>query len=193
MALVGIGMGERIVKFELAHLFSILAFFYVSATYAGQGQIRFKSTLNLEPACLINAKSVNNGVSDQRLGDINFGDHAANFTTVNTTLVNEFNAIQIYCPANSKVTISFNGGRNSANVSTVNQVKAERAMSDGAGHYIPYRIYRDSPNGTILSSQTQLTFDGGTEQQVKIYAEAYNNGQIVKGQYVDQITVTITF
>ncbi|WP_163120837.1 spore coat protein U domain-containing protein [Acinetobacter portensis] len=186
-------MKKTIVKFGVARLFSILIFFIAGSSFAGQGQMRLNSTLNLVPACLINGKTVVTGTSDRKFGDIDFGDQSAGFSSVNTTLTNEFNAIKIHCPVNSRVSVSFSAGQNSANVPNVNKSKAERAMTDGAGHYIAYQIYRDNKNGVVLSPQTQLSFDGGVEQQVRIYSEAYNAGGLVKGQYIDQITVTVAF
>lgn len=171
----------------------LLACSIVSPSFAGQGQTRLSSTLNLEPACIINSKTVVNGVSNQKIGELDFGDQSSGFSSVNTMLTNEFNAIKIYCPMNSRVNVSFNAGRNAANVPTVNQSKADRAMSNGNGYFIAYQIYRDNKSGTVLTPQTQLNFDGGAEHQIRVYAEAYNAGRIVQGQYTDQITVTIAF
>lgn len=170
-----------------------LACSIVVSSFAGQGQMRLKSTLSLEPACIINSKTIVNGSSNQKIGELDFGDQSAGFISVNTMLSNEFNAIKIHCPMNSRVSVSFNAGQNAANIPTVNQSKADRAMSNGAGYFIAYQIYQDNKSGTVLTPQTQLTFDGGTEYQIKVYAEAYNAGRIVQGQYTDQITVTIAF
>lgn len=191
--MIGAVMFKQYLIFKNTCFMGVLAFFVIAPSFAGQGLTRLKSTLNLEPACIINSKIVTNGSSNQKLGELDFGDQSAGFSSVNTTLTNEFNAIKIHCPVNSRVNVSFNAGQNSANIPSVNQSKANRAMSDGAGHFIAYQIYRDNKSGTVLTPQTQLNFDGGVEQQIKIYAEAYNGSNVVKGQYTDQITVTIAF
>lgn len=186
-------MMRQIINFKCQIWIGILACFIFTPSFAGQGQTRLSSEIVLEPSCLINSKVVVNGSINQKIGEINFGEQSAGFTTVNTMLTNEFNAIKIHCPLNTEVNVTFNAGQNSTNVPTVNEGKANRAMTDGNGHYIAYQIFQDNKNGKVLTPTTQLRFDGGSEQQIRVYAEAYSSNRVVKGQYFDQITVTIAF
>lgn len=184
-------MNARNAKLYKALMFSILAISSFTVVYAGQGQTNLPASINLIPACLINTSSATNGNINSSLGTLNFGQKSIFFNTASTTLINQFNAIKVYCPLNSQVNLNFNAGQNSADVSHQNGL--DRAMSNGAGKFIEYKIYKDNQNGMLLTPQVNLTLTGGVEHEIKIYAEAFNNNNVVVGQYSDQITITITF
>lgn len=185
-------MNSSNAKINLVLILGILEILSLKTVYAGQGQTNLTASINLIPACLVNTSSAVSGNLGSSLGELDFGQKSIFFDRANTTLINQFNAIKVYCPINSQVSLIFDAGQNSANVSHQNGL--DRAMSNGAGKFVEYKIYKDNQSGMLLTPQTNLALSGGIEHEIKIYAEAYNNNNnIVVGQYTDQITITITF
>lgn len=170
-----------------------LSFCIAGPAFAAQGQVSLKSTLKLEPSCLINNLVVKDGESSSVLGQIDFGSQSSAFASADAMLSNQFNAIKIHCPENSAVSISFNQGEHSSNIPAGFQNMAQRAMSNGSGQFIAYQLYRDNKQGLVITPSTQIAMTGGTEHLLKIYAEALNNQLLMKGEYLDRITVTIQF
>lgn len=162
--------------------------------YASSGNVSLKSEINLEPACLINQKNTLQGSNLNKLGSLNFDDQYSNFNLTSTTLSNESNnAIQVLCPEGSNVKVLFNAGTNANHVPNQFAANYQRAMSNGNGDYIAYQIYENSKSGKVLTPQTSIDFLGGSEYTIRLYAEAVNTRVLQKGEYTDQITITINF
>ena len=184
-------MLKRVANLTLHLSISILVCISSQYICAGQGQTLLKSTINLVPSCLINSTSYGQGQNNLDLGELNFGQQSIYFNTANATLANQHNAIRINCPLNTLVSLNLNGGVNSSH--TLSQNASDRAMSNGSGKYIAYKIYKDNQNGQLLTPQVNISLNGGVTHEIKLYAEAYNNNSVVVGQYTDQVTITITF
>lgn len=173
---------------------SLCVFMHSHLLYAGSGSISLKSEIVLEPACLINQKSTLNSANLNKLGDLDFGDQDASFSSVSATLSNEANnAIHILCPVGSNVKVAFNAGHNANHVPSQFVANFQRAMANGNGEYIAYQIYENNKSGKVLTPETSIDFLGGSEYVVRLYAEAVNAQSLSKGEYTDQITVTINF
>lgn len=173
---------------------SLYFFLHSHLLYADFGSVSLKSEIILEAACLINQKSTLNGVNLNKLGNLDFGDQDANFSLVSVMLSNEANnAIHILCPLGSNVNVSFNAGRNANHVPSQFSANYQRAMSNGSDEYIAYQIYENNKSGKILTPETSIYFLGGSEYIIRLYAEAINAQSLPKGEYTDQITVTVNF
>ena len=181
------------IKFKSLCL-SLCVFFHSHLLYAGSGSVSLKSEITLEPACLINQKSTLNGANLNKLGDLDFGDLDASFSSVSAMLSNETNnAIHILCPVGSNVKVAFNAGRNANHVPSQFAANYQRAISNGGGEYIAYQIYENNKSGKVLTPETSIDFLGGSEYVVRLYAEAVHAQSLSKGEYTDQITVTVNF
>ncbi len=161
--------------------------------FAGQGTVNLNSSLTLVSACMVNSQSYANqtGIA---LGDLDFGNQSSAFDIVTTTLTNNSNNnIKILCPTGVDSSIQFDSGNHADSIPTGLQATYSRAMSNGAGAYIAYNLYRDSRNGILLSPTEIVTFSGGVEETFNIFAEAKNISNLPLGQYTDTIIVTVSF
>lgn len=173
---------------------SSCVFLHSHLLYAGSGSVSLKSEIILEPACLINKKSTLNGANLNKLGSLDFGDQDASFLSASTTFSNETNnAIHILCPEGSNVKVAFNAGMNGSHVPSQFSSNYQRAMSNGNGEYIAYQIYENNKSGKVLTPESNIEFLGGSEYIFRIYSEAVNAQSLSKGEYTDQITVTVNF
>ncbi len=173
---------------------SLCIFLHSHLLYAGFGSVSLTSEIILEPACLINQKTILNGANLNKLGDLDFGDQDASFSSVSAILSNQTNnAIYILCPVGSNVKVAFNAGQNTNQVPSQFAANYQRAMSNGSGEYIAYQIYENNKSGKVLTPETSIDFLGGSEYIIRLYAEAVNAQSLSKGEYTDQITVTINF
>ena len=166
---------------------------FSNTCFAGQGTVNLTSSLSLVAACLINSQSYTNetGVA---VGDLDFGNQSSAFDVVTTTLTNNVNnTIKILCPTGINPSIQFGSGNHADSVPTGLQATYSRAMSNGAGVYIAYNLYRDSRNGMLLSPTEIVTFSGGVEETFNLFAEAANTSNLPLGQYTDVLIVTVSF
>lgn len=169
-------------------------FFNTQFVYAGSGSVSLKSEITLEPACLINQKNALQGEHIPQLGLLDFGEQGSAFTQASAILSNEFNnAISILCPEGSHVKVVFNAGLNATQVPPQFAAEYQRAMANGAGEYIAYQIYENNKAGKVLTPEASLDFLGGDEYVFRIYAEAVNLQSLSKGEYSDQITISVNF
>ena len=162
--------------------------------FAGQGSVNLTSSLTLVSACMVNSQSYINETGGIALGDLDFGNQSSAFDVVTTTLTNNANnTIKILCPTGVDSSIQFGSGNHADSIPTGLQATYSRAMSNGAGAYIAYNLYRDSRNGILLSPTEIVTFSGGVEETFNIFAEAKNISNLPLGQYTDTIIVTVSF
>ncbi|WP_173912088.1 spore coat protein U domain-containing protein [Acinetobacter sp. Marseille-Q1618] len=169
-------------------------FLHTNLVYAGSGSVNLTSEITLEPACLINQNSTLQGEDISQLGQLDFGEQGSGFTHASAILSNESNnAISILCPEGSLVKVAFNAGLNATQVPPQFAAEYQRAMANGAGEYIAYQIYENNKAGRVLTPEASLEFLGGAEYVFRIYAEAVNLQLLSKGEYSDQITITVNF
>lgn len=73
----------------------------------------------------------------------------------------------------------------------------DRALSDGAGHYIAYRLYTDSGMATQWSTTNPISGTGNGLWQdaspTADFPEGYQSFAVAAGVYQDTVAVTLTY
>ncbi len=93
----------------------------------------------------------------------------------------------------SNVKVAFNAGRNANHVPSQFAMNYQRAMSNGGGEYIAYQFYEIINLERCLLQKPVSIFWGKWVLFVRLYAEAVNAQSLSKGEYTNQITVTVNF
>ena len=105
-----------------------------------------------------------------------------------TTNVDQTSLITLNCVNATAWTAGLNNGVNaSGNI---------RRMSDGAGNYVTYELYRDSGRsqrwGNTINTDTMAGIGTGNDQGVTVYGRVPVQ-TATPGDYSDRITVTVTY
>ncbi|KRA83625.1 spore coat U domain-containing protein [Altererythrobacter sp. Root672] len=115
------------------------------------------------------------------IGLIDFGAQSGLFKRADAA-----GSVQLTCPVSRAWTLSFDGGRNSAN--------STRRMRDTLGNYVPYRLYRDANRSNLIAINGTIGGTGtGSVQTTPIYGRVEPDPPPTPGQYQDFIVVTLSF
>ncbi len=140
---------------------------YAPATYA-QGPIgTFQVTATVDPACSVSANPLAFGM----------------YSALSPNAVERETSLQITCTNGSpSYTVALSNGDN------FNQV---RQMKHGTSDYLHYELYSDSGRNTRWGNGS--TMPGIGTQAFSVYGRLFAGQNAPGGDYVDTITVTVTY
>ena len=121
------------------------------------------------------------------LNNVDFGTLDGLITTVGSTPIN----INVTCNSGTTYSLAPDNGMNFG----VNAgYPTDRAMSDGAGHTIPYELWTDMGQTTSWDGTNPLTGTGnGNVQMIQPAIRLPAIGGVPAGVYDDTLTVTNTY
>lgn len=147
-------------------------------------------SLTVEEACLVNGSAVSTTLGT--VGTIGFGSQPGTFTTADATLAPSGggSAITVQCSPGAQPTLTVGTGANDNG--------GVRRVADGAGNFIPYRLYtaptRAAAEEIGIGEDFALGTMGTTAVDFSIYATATNGSPAaVAGSYQDTVQVTLSW
>jgi spore coat protein U-like protein len=145
------------------------------------GQIT--STLILTSSCKVNVGSTTSGLS---FGTLDFGTTDSLFTTANGQVL----PLSILCSSGTSPVVKVRAGAHDGGSSG-----GTRALSDGAGNFVPYDFYTDAGHASILpiDGTVALGLSTGVAQTVNLYGKATGKAGLPAGTYTDTVAVELSF
>ncbi|MCP1314372.1 MULTISPECIES: spore coat U domain-containing protein [unclassified Halomonas] len=147
------------------------------------------ATMTLVDSCVVNGQTGTTGVD---FGDIDFGSTPAVFEEEDSTVAGGgTNGIEVVCSPGVEPTFELTSGLNDGAAS-----EGVHAMSNGAGDFIGYSLYRNDARTDLISAGETVAlgaFDG-SPQVIELYGRAFgDDGALPAGTYTDTLSVELTF
>lgn len=147
-----------------------------AATQTAQFQVR----ITITESCDIQAVAAS---------DIDFGTHARSTGAP----AEAQGTLQVTCTDGTPYTIGMSPG---ANATSTTASANNRRMSDGAGNFIAYGLYRDSARqdfwGEVAGTDTLASTGTAAAQDITVYGRAPSTNAPT-GSYSDSVIATITY
>lgn len=142
-------------------------------------------SMTLQSSCLINNSVANH------IGNLDFGTSDTFLTTKTASVLSPDGlSMTIQCSAGLEPTLTILGGSNKDEGGDLGE-----AMTDGAGHYIPYGLFTDSGRTTPLpdTGVYPLEASDGTAQLILLFGQADVPVGLPGGVYTDRMGTSLDF
>ena len=161
---------------------------FASMAQAGTVTGRINSSLVLISSCQVNGSTAS---TNANFGALNFGTQTALFTQAGAqVLAAGGGAISILCSNGAIPVMRIQAGSNDGQSSG-----GTRALSNGAGSFVPYDLYADSGLSTVVPINGTITLptSSGAAQTVNLYGKAVGKAGLAPGTYTDVVSVELSF
>jgi len=98
--------------------------------------------------------------------------------------------IYVKCNQDTAYAVSMGAGEN---FGLAPQSPTLRAMTDGAGHFVPYELFIDPVTEVPFNGANLTGVGNGVVQNIPIGVAFYDFNRVPQGTYVDHVDVTLSF
>lgn len=98
--------------------------------------------------------------------------------------------VDVQCNQDTAYTVAFDQGENFGLASARPTL---RAMTDGAGHFLPYELFTDATNTVPVSDTNVAGVGNGDIQPIALGVSVYDFNLVPQGTYTDHVNVILSF